>query len=237
MSINAATQRELAGLEVDARVFLYKIDLNPIGVATTYYFSPHSLNSANVSFGGQVYTYGAVHISEISQDGSGENSRPSLTLRNENNFVSSLCVQYKDLLGAEVTRIKTLKAFLDTQPLANGNNHITRHVFEVSQKKALDEQFGVFELKSMASIEGRKFPKQVCLKNFCTRTYRRWNGTAFVAGTCPYVGGSMFTRDGLATVDPYLDVCSKDLKNGCEKRFPNLTKPTWAMPGMQRVRR
>lgn len=233
-------QRELSKLEIDAPVFLYKFDLVPIGVAQTYYFSPHLLNGANVSFGGQEYSYAAVHIGEVAQDASGDTGNTVLTLTNKDNFISTLCTLYNDCVGAKVTRIKTLRSFLDGQPLENPDGHITRNVFIVNRKSGLDDEYGQFELRPMSSIEGKKIPRQVCLKNICLRTYRVWDAVAedWIMGTCPYAGANMFTRAGAVTTDETQDQCSFDLK-GCDLRYPDVDggdpKPLWAFPGMQRV--
>lgn len=232
-------QRELSKLEIDAPVFLYKFDLVPIGAAETYYFSPQLLNGANILMGGQAYQYAAVHIGEIVQDGAGDATNSvTLTLTNKDRFASTLCTLHKDCVGAKITRIQTLRSFLDGQSLANPAAYIRRHVFIVDRKSALDDEYAQFELRSMSSITGKSIPKQVCLKNICTRTYRVWNGAAYIMGSCPYAGAAKFTRAGASTADPYLDQCSFDMK-GCDLRYPDVVdgepKPLWAFPGMQRV--
>ena len=55
----------------------------------------------------------------------------------------------------------------------------------------------------------------------CSHTYRRWDAgtSAFIAGTCPYVGVPIFDYfDAVAGSNPD-DFCSRRL-SGCKLRFP-----------------
>lgn len=231
-------EREISGMAIESPVYLYQIDLNPIGVNTIYYLSPHRLNGAAVAFDGVSYPTAALSIEGITQDGSGEPSAPTFTLDNSLKFVSTLTEAYADLVKARVTRIKTLKTFLDGQPMANGDAYLSKDRFEITRKKTLNHIWGTFELRPLSSVEGKVFPAQVCTKNGCSRSYRRWNGASFTLGTCPYNGTPKFTRQGVSTTDPTLDVCSKDYK-GCSLRYPNgvglPAMPTWAFFGMQEL--
>jgi lambda family phage minor tail protein L len=89
-----------------------------------------------------------------------------------------------------------------------------------------------WELAPATDQEGVLLPRRQVLSQYCTHTYRRWNGTAFVYGSCPYTGSQFFTEQGTSTNDPAKDKCSRRLDTGCIKRFGNNPLPTRAFPGV-----
>ncbi len=220
-----------------AKIPLYALDLNPIGVAAIYYGTPYFGDGSEISFGGQVYTKLGIEVTNVERR-AGENPEPRLTLPNTDKFASSLVYQHKDLVGAEVTRIETLDAFLDGRPTADANAILSTDIFVIEQKLNLNNIMAQFSLRVLADVSNRTIPPRVCMRDTCVWRYRRWNGSSFTypqTRACPYVGTNYFDRNGTATTAA-LDDCSKDLP-GCKLRFGDTgVLPIGAFPGMSKVR-
>lgn len=234
--ITAPLASALQSLKPGAPIELYVLDLNPIGVAETYYFSPQNDNGVELVWGGQTYTYAAISITgvEAGVDGVPE---PRLSLPNVDKFASAIVLANQDLVGAKVTRIRTFADFLDGEPLADGNSFLSQDTFRVFQKMRLNKVYAEFALRPLYSLEGRTLPGRVCLKSVCMHRYRDGSSGTFdySKATCPHVGAGKFTADGTATSVVAEDVCGKRLSD-CILRFAGAPLPTRAFPGMSRTK-
>lgn len=220
-------------------VVLYLLDLSPIGVPTTYYFSPSNEDGSDIVFGGQAYSYVGINVTGIEWSADGTPSQAKLYLPNVNKFGASLVSQHQDLVGAKLTRIRTFRQFLDGEPMADTESILSTEIWVVEQKVTLNKQFAEFALQPLYDVSRRKLPGRVCLKSTCTHQYRVWDSETgqfdYTRATCPYVGSNMFKRDGTSTTNGAEDECPKDL-TGCKIRFGEDPLPTRAFPGMSRIR-
>jgi phage-related protein len=89
-------------------------------------------------------------------------------------------------------------------------------------------------------METAMIPKRQVLRDACLAEYRYYDtATAafdYTRATCPYVGTSYFEADGTPTINPAEDQCGRKLSD-CKLRFTDLILPTWAFPGVSRIRR
>lgn len=235
MSALTALQQSL---NPGAKIALYKLDLNPIGVAEVYYGTPYFGKTSQISFGGQVYTKMGIEVTNVERR-AGENPEPTLTLPNTNKFATSLVYAHDDLVGAELTRTITLDAFLDGEATADSTAILQTDIYIVEQKLNLNNSFAQFSLRVLADVSNRYLPPRVCLRDHCAWKYRTWDGAAFKYATsraCPYNGANKFTRGGLSTTDPAQDECSHDLE-GCKLRYGATAElPFGGFPGMLKIR-
>lgn len=236
-AVAAAAQEFAPGAAVD----LFTLDLNPIGVATVYYFTPTNLAGVEIVWNSQTYTYAAISLSDLEWSADGDPPNPKLLLPNGSKFTAALVTQYEDLVGVKVTRTRTFQRFLDGQPDADVNAYLSLDTFRIEQKTALNKVFAEFSIRPVHSMEHRNLPGRVCLKNTCQHRYRVWTGSAFdyTNATCPYTEegtGNVFDRDGNAATNA-TDVCGKTLAD-CQLRYndPAETVPIFAFPGMARIR-
>ncbi len=218
---------------------LFILDLEPIGVSAAYYFTPTNMPGYSVSFGGQAYTYAPISMSGIERSLSGDPPSPKVMLPNANKFTTALVVQYNDLVGAQVTRMRTYKDFLDGEVLEDGTAYLSRDLYTVEQKVHLGNTHGEFSLRPLYALDNRYLPGRTCHKDICTHRYRLMDadGTPnYARATCPYTGSVYFTAAGEATLTPQLDVCGKSL-NDCTLRFGETAElPFRGFPGMSRLR-
>lgn len=231
MTIEADAQK----LVVGQYVVLYDLDTTALG-GGVYHFTQAALESRVVRWRGNEYTPVDILASGFEINGQGTLPRPKLTIGNSTLALVSAVRTWDDLIGAVVTRWRTLRKYLDGEPGADPNSYFPADVYRIERKTEQTKQHIQWELSAMTDQEGRKLPGRQILRDTCTAVYRRWTGAAFTyeKATCPYAGTNYFDRDGnTATADK--DYCGKR-RTDCELRFPNLPLPTHAFPGVAKTR-
>lgn len=231
-----ATQSLSPGTEIELFIF----DLEPIGVAQQFYFTSTNEIGYTVRWGGFEYTYAPVSMTGIERTLNGDPPVPRVMLPNVDKFASALVVQHEDLVGANVTRYKTLKHFLDGEVLEDTEAYTAKDVFKIEQKLNLNKIFGEFAIRPLYALDGKMLPARTCLKDFCSHRYRLWDAEAgeftYAKATCPFANPLYFERNGSPTSEAALDVCGKSL-NDCILRFGATAElPFRGFPGMARTR-
>jgi lambda family phage minor tail protein L len=163
---------------------------------------------------------------------------PSVTISNLFGAANSLLEEFSGLLGAKLTRILTLRRFLDDGSSPDPNAFITRDVFVVSQKISHNAMAIVFKLASAMDQQGVQVPRRQIMRDYCSHVYRVWNPALgafdYSKATCPYTGGAYFDPLNNPTI-AQLDQCSRDI-NGCKLRFGSAPLPAYFFPGVGRVK-
>jgi lambda family phage minor tail protein L len=220
---------------VDALVTLFQLDATALG-STVYRWVSGTFADAPVVYQGNTYTPLPIEAEGFEWNGRGTLPTPVLRVSNIGGFAGALVIGFGDLLGAEITRLRTFARFLDGQPDADPDAHFPADVFRVERKRIQDPEMIEWELATVLDQEGVELPGRQALKSACTHTYRRWDGAAFdyTRATCPYGGTVYYRADGTSTTNPALDRCGKKLGD-CAARFGNDPLPTRAFPGMLRV--
>jgi lambda family phage minor tail protein L len=190
-----------------------------------------------IRFQGHEYQPFPIEAEGFAWSGRGTPPRPKLRISNIGGIVGSLLGPGGDLIGAQLTRLRTFKQFLDGEPGADPNSHFEPDVWRVERKTRQDPVMVEWELASVLEQEGQRIPGRQMLRNLCTHIYRRWNGAEFdyTDATCPYTGTAYFTEAGVPTSAPH-DRCGKRLGD-CRLRFGvGGVLPTRAFPGISTVR-
>lgn len=112
-------------------VSLFELDLSPLGVAQTLYFTVGANGTQPIQFRGNTYTPVDIEASGFEISGKGPIAQPTVRIANVTNAITSLLEDYDDLVGARVRRIRTFTDFLDgglegrnaswTDPMAYAN--------------------------------------------------------------------------------------------------------------------
>lgn len=229
-------------LDQGGLIHLFILDLNPIGVNETYYFTPTIFeDGTQVVFDGQTYTYAPIALANVEWSANGDPPNPKVSFPNARKWAAGMARQHSDLIGASLRRIRVYKEFLDGQPLADPEAMYSDDSFRIEQKLNMNRVMGEFSMRPLRSIENRQIPNMVCLKNVCVLRYRRWDADAleFIYDTselaCPYIGSDQFTILNAATINPEEDVCSHTVQ-GCAARYGDDPLPGSFKPGMARIR-
>ena len=201
-------------------VQLFDLDLTPIGGADVYHFTPGTMGGVAPVWRGNTYVPFPLEANGFDWTGRGTLPTPKIIIANAAAVMLAAVIQYNDLLGARVTRWKTLTKYLDGQPDADPNVYFQPDVYYVERKVSQTKTAIEWDLSSALDQQGKILPNRQIIRDSCNWLYRRWDVAAgeFVYGSCPYAGTNMFTRDGAGTVDPTQDVCGKRLFD-CKARF------------------
>lgn len=240
--MSTAHLQEAQSLSPDALVELFTLDTSMLsniygtpGTGSVYHWCPGSMSNAPISFAGITYTPMPIEGTGWEWNGQGKLPQPKLKITNTNGLATGLIVQYGDMLGATVTRLRTFAKFLDGQPTADPSAVFSPDIFRIDRKSQHNKAFVEFELAAAIDQMGIKLPRLQVLVDACTFTYRVYRNGAFVPGTCPYAGGPMFDAGDQAVGDPTKDVCSHRL-TGCVARYGSATPlPFGAFPGCAQV--
>jgi len=235
MTISSDVQQPFVGDYVE----LYTIDTRRLG-GPILYFTPNILDSndltSRVTWQGHAYTPIDMQVEGFEWNGRGSLPQPTVRFANASTLLATLVLSFGDLIGMPFTRTRTLGAYLDGMPAADPAAHFGVENFVIEQKTAQTKQMIEFKLSAAMDQEGVELPRRQMLRK-CTRRYRRFVvGITFdyTHATCPYKGTNYFDKNDVPTT-PNNDACSKNV-TGCRLRFAPGALPTWAFPGLARLK-
>lgn len=201
---------QIQKLEPSAIIELFKLDASNQGAQNPVYFHAGTNGVLGpVVFQSITYTAFPIEVSGFEYNGRGSLPRPTMRVSNILSTITALLLQYNDLVGATVTRIRTLARYLDGQPTADSNAEFPREVYVIDRKVSENREMVEFELCSALDLAGVMLPRRQIIQNCCPWQYR---GTE-----CGYVGTNYFDINDQAT-NQAGDVCAKRLSS-CEARF------------------
>ncbi|ADU71561.1 phage minor tail protein L [Pantoea sp. At-9b] len=222
--------QDLQQLEPGSLVQLIEIDGTSFGMTDILRFHAHNIaetdwkafasdNLPAIIWQGNQYDPYPYELQGVELSSTGSQPTPTLSVGNVGNYVTSLCLQYDDLVKAKVKIHTTLAKYLDAANWTGGNTNASPtdervQVFYVNSKKSETRAQVDFELCSPFDVQSLQLPSRqitpVC--TWCMRGLYR-SGTG-----CDYNGTNYFLKDGTPTADPSLDVCGGRLSD-CQLRF------------------
>lgn len=214
MTIAADIQK----LEPGTIVELFDLDLTGIGSAAHFRF--HAGKNGlinNIVWQGIEYSAFPVEADGFELTGNGQMPRPRISVANVTGIVSAALRDFNDLVGAKVTRKRTLSKYLDAvnfpggvNPTADPGQEFADEVFFIDRKASENKITVTFELASPWDVQGVKLPRRQCIANTCTWKYR--------SAECGYAGGPVADKNDNPTANSNLDACGKRLTS-CRLRF------------------
>lgn len=208
-------------------VEFFVLDATKQGGDVRYFHSGRNSLNELVVWQGNTYTPIAIEATGFEFNGRGVLPRPKIRIGNVTRFMTYLVDQYADLIGASVTRKRTMVKYLDAinfpggNPYADPSAYFPDDVYYIRKKVTENKALIEFELGSAHDVEGTMIPGRQFIANTCTWSYRRYAGGAFDytdAGECGYAGSAYFKKDGTATANPAEDVCGRRTSD-CKLRF------------------
>ena len=236
--MTTVNRRQSQQLATHALIELYELDTTPLSAingttsgGTVYSWTPGTLGGASLVFNGTTYAPLPIYGSGFEWTGQGKLPQPSIQISNVGGLVTGLVIGNGDLVGAQLTRLRVFEDNLDGQANADPTAYFEPDIFVVARKARHTNEFIEFELRASFDAQGLQLPRRQIIRDVCTHSYRYWNGTSFIQGSCPYTGTSYFNLDGSTASSPSADVCGKKLSD-CQLRFgTNGNLPTRAFPG------
>lgn len=225
-------ETDVAKLTPGALIDLFILDMSPLGLTDIYHFHPGTdANSQPIYFQGQSYAPWPLEINGVKKTGQGPEPRPSIIISNINGMLSTLLKSYDDMVGAKVSRLRTLAQYLNTADY-NPNNFYLESYF-VEQKPKENSLFIELTLASAMDFLDQQLPARRAVANSCPWRYKSTeNGSG-----CPWPGTNSimwFNANDEHVFTSAEDVCSKKL-SGCKVRFKEAPLPFGAFPALGRV--
>ena len=222
-------------LEQDQLVELFELDVRKYGEGILR-FSPGPVNEAPAKFNGYTYYPVPVKAEGFKWDGQGTLPSPTLSLSTMDPTLSALIRQADDLVGAPVRRLRTYRRYLDDGDTPDPEAMFPVEEYAIERKTRHNSVMVEFELSVSFDQRGKKIPGRQVIRDTCTHSYRRWDGSKFVYEnvTCPYAGSKYFKASGATTLIQGEDACGKRLSD-CELRFGKGVLPFYGFPGAGRL--
>jgi lambda family phage minor tail protein L len=208
---------EIQKLAPSAVIELFEVDTTDLGGELLRFHAGTNGLLQRIVWQGNEFDPFPVKVSGFELSGSGSLPRPKLQVANVTGVITSLVLQYQDLLGAKVTRKRTLAKYLDavnfpggTNPTADPTAEFVDDVFFIDRKSTETRDAVEFELAASIDLQGVMLPRRQIIQNVCAWRYR---GTE-----CGYAGTNYFDAGDQPVATLALDVCGKRLSS-CKLRF------------------
>lgn len=208
---------EVQKLEPSGIVELFDLDLTGLGGEMLRFHAGTNGLRTSVVWKGQTYQPFPIHASGFDYSGNGQLPRPKIAVANVTGTVSYLVLTYQDMLGAKLTRRRTLVKYLDavnfpggSNPTADSTAEFPLDIYYVDRKTTENKDVVEFELAASFDIAGVGLPRRQIIQNVCVWRYR---GTE-----CGYTGTAYFNENDVPVGSLSLDVCGKSL-DSCKCRF------------------
>lgn len=229
----SAVYEDLSVLAPNAIIELFQLQLDSTlhGNSDIYYFH-NGVNAAvtgNIVWNNQTYTRLPIEATGFDYSSTGSLPRPKLTVSNVGSSITAILLSVNlvtagnDLGGAKVTRIRTLKKYIDGQAGADPHAKFPDEVWYVDRKSSENRSVVEFELASKFDLAGVMLPRRQIIANVCQWQYR--------SGECGYTGSSYWNDQDQVVGTLSQDVCGKRVAS-CKLRFSATAElPFGSFPG------
>jgi lambda family phage minor tail protein L len=226
---------ELQSLAPSAIIEVFQLDATAFGGDVYYFHAGTNGLRQNITWQGQEYVAYPIQMSGFEFSAGGQLPRPQMVVSNVTGAITALVLAYNDLLGAKVTRKRTMTKYLDAvnfiggvNPNADPDAEFNDDIFFIERKTTENNQAVSFELSASFDVQGVKLPRRQIIQNICPWKYR--------GAECGYTGTNYFDSNDNSVASSSLDVCGKRLSS-CELRFgTNLELPFGGFPAAGLVR-
>ena len=198
-------------------VTLYELDSTEIG-GDQVYFHGHN-DSASIFWQGKEYKHWPIHADGFDISGQAKQTAPTLRVGNVDGSIGALCLYLNDLLGAKITRRRTLSKYLDAVNFPEGNpqaatdQHYPDDIYYIEKKISHNRTVVEFELRSALELSDAFVPRRLIVANVCA-----WLSHGGYRGPhCGYTG-PMYDKNDNPTSNPELDACA-GYPSSCKRRF------------------
>jgi phage-related protein len=243
----------------DAIIEMFELELvtSIHGNNDIYYFHAgvNEVNNGNIIWRTQAYQAFPIEADGFEYNGQGQLPRPKIRVSNILGTITALLLTLPaGLEGAKVTRVRTLRKYLDSgnfdstdvlltedgfsllyedgteiylepvNPTADDTAEFPREIYYIDRKTAENRDVVEFELVSSMDLAGVRAPKRQCISNICQWVYR--------STECSYTGTNYFDSNDQPVGAVAQDVCGKRLSS-CKARFgANNELPFGSFPGI-----
>ena len=212
-----AITAEIQKLAPSAVIELYVLDLSIFGQGPVRFHAGTNALLQRVVWQGYAYEAFPIQVEGFEFNGGGQVPRPRLRVANVTGSITALVLSYQDLVGARITRKRTLVKYLDAVNFEGGVNPTADPLAEfaddvccVDRKSRETREVVEFELAASFDLEGVNLPRRQIVQNVCPWSYR--------GAECGYTGSAYFNASDELVSSSAQDTCGKRLAS-CQRRF------------------
>ncbi len=214
---SVAIASEIQKLAPSAVIELFVLDLALFGQGPVRFHAGTNALRQRVVWQGLAYDAFPLEVEGFEFNGNGQVPRPRLRVANVTGAITALVLTYQDLVGAKITRKRTLAKYLDAvnfeggiNPTADPTAEFADDIYYIDRKSRESRDVVEFELAASFDLEGVSLPRRQIVQNVCPWRYR--------GAECGYAGVNYFDASDLAVGSSSQDVCGKRLSS-CQVRF------------------
>jgi lambda family phage minor tail protein L len=208
---------ELQKLAPNSIIELFELDADAFGGDVYYFHAGTNELTQTVTWQGQEYLPYPVQITGFEFSAGGQLPRPKMVVSNLTGIITALVLAYDDLLGAKVTRKRTMQKYLDAinfdggvNPNADPTAEFPDDIYYIERKIGESKTVVEFELSASFDVQGVRLPRRQIIQNICPWKYR--------GAECGYTGTNYFNTSDVAVGTLAQDACGKRVSS-CEIRF------------------
>jgi lambda family phage minor tail protein L len=182
---------ELIDLDLSPILGLYSGESVPSG--NTFYFTNQlKPNDTKIQWKGNIYEPIPIATAGYEKSTTGQIAQPTLTVANVLGTFTQVISGLDDLVGAKVTRRRTLGKYLDGEPGADPLQEFPIDIFYIERKTQENSMVISWQLSSVLDLEGLKLPRRIITQNYCQWRYR--------GSECGFTGPALYGSN-----DRYID--------------------------------
>lgn len=216
MSVNEEIASEIQRLDPSSIIELFELDCTELGGEIFRFHNGTNKLMQNLVWQGEEYIRFPIQVTGFETSGQGQFPRPIIAVSNVMSAITTIILEFDDLINAKFTRKRTLLKYLDVvnfpggvNPTADPDVFLPDDVFYVDRKSIEDRDQVQFELASVADLQGVQCPKRTVNQGSCTWAYR--------SPECSYVGIPLYdanddqippptSAEAIAMMDAYADL-------------------------------
>lgn len=202
MSLNESVSAEIQRLDPSSIIELFELDATDLGGDVFRFHNGTNKLNQNLVWQGNEYIRFPIQVTGFELNGQGQFPRPSVTVSNALSAITTILLQYNDLIGSKFTRKRTLLKFIDAinfpdsiNPTADPDAAMPDDIYFIDRKASEDRDQVQFELASAADLQNVQLPNRTVIKNSCSWIYRGAN--------CGYTGIPLYdANDNVIPLPP-----------------------------------
>ena len=226
---------EIQRLAPSAVIELFVLDLSLFNEGVVRFHAGTNELRRQVVWQGNSYEPFPIQAEGFEFNGNGQVPRPKLKVANVTGSITALILSYQDLVGAKITRKRTLVKYLDGVNFVSGSNQsadpsaeFADDVYYIDRKSRETRDVVEFELAASFDLEGVALPRRQIVQNVCPWGYR--------SAECGYTGTAYFNANDVSVSLKSQDACGKRLSS-CQRRFgSNAELPFGGFPAAGLIR-
>jgi lambda family phage minor tail protein L len=168
-------QQEVRNSWHDSIVELFELDLEPIteDANDKYYFTGDIFpDGTKIQWQGEVYEPFPISITGFETTTKGTIPQPELTVANVLGTLAAATNAFDDLVGAKITRRRTLGKYLDNGTNPDASEEFPIDVYYIERKTSETSLSISWQLASKIDLEGLQIPRRIVTQNYCVWKYR-----------------------------------------------------------------